>query len=124
MYRYILISCVFFSLLSVAYAMPESEVKMIVTDSVLELCKGWPLAEKGTSVQVKIEDKVTTVLLKKLVDIGLDGKAEFSRKEWAGIQPLLPESLDSKAYTECVKTLTPIFLEKYSTPNSDMQSPN
>jgi hypothetical protein len=124
MSRYILISCVFFSLSSVAYAMPENEVKMIVTDSVLELCGQGSLTEKGTSIQIKREDKITTVLLKKLVDIGLDGKAEFSRKEWAGIQPLLPESLDSKAYTECVKTLTPIFLEKYSTPNSDMQSPN
>ena len=123
MCRYILISCVFFSLSSVAYAMQENEAN-IITDSVLELCRGDSLTGKDTSVLVKRESKVTTVLLKKLVDIGLDGKAEFSRKEWADIQPLLPESLDSKAYTECVKTLTPIFLEKYSTSNSDMQSPN
>jgi hypothetical protein len=100
--------------------MSENEVKMIVTDSVLELCGQGSLTEKGTSIQIKREDKITTVLIKKLVDIGLDGKAEFSRKEWADIQPHLPESLDSKAYNECVKTLTPIFLEKYSTSNSDM----
>ena len=123
MCRYILISFVFFLLSSVAYAMTENEVK-IVTDSVLELCRGGSLAGEDASVQIKQEGKVTTVLLKKLVDIGLDGEAEFSRKEWEGIQPLLPESLDSRAHTECVKTLTPIFLEKYSKSNSDMQSPN
>ena len=96
MARYILVSCIFFLFSSFSYAMTEEEVK-IVTNSVLEICRGGSLKGKGSSVQVKGEGNVTTVLLRKLADVGLRGEAKFSKEEWEGIKPLLPENFDAKA---------------------------
>lgn len=93
--------------------MTEEEAK-IVTDSVLEICRGGSLKGKDSSIRIKGEGKITTVLLKKLADAGLKGEADFSKEEWEGIRPLLPENFDAKAYIKCVTELTPIFLEKFS----------
>ena len=110
--RYILVSWLLVSLSSFAYAMTEEEAK-IVRESVLEICRGGSLKGKDSSVQIKGEGKVTTVLFKKLAEAGLSGKAEFSKAEWDGIRPLLPERFDANAYVKCVTELTPKFLDKF-----------
>lgn len=113
MIRSIAFCLVTLSISNLTNAMTVEENK-IVRESVLELCRGGSLQGKTSSVSVKGEGKVTTVLFKKLVEAGLNGTAEFSKAEWDGIKPLLPETFDSKAYVECVKELTPKFLDKYS----------
>ena len=125
MIKNILVCLVALTTADLASAMTAEENK-IVRESVLELCRGGSLEGKTSSVLVKGEGKVTTtVLFKKLVEAGLNGTAEFSKAEWEGIKPLLPETFDSKAYVECVKVLTPQFLDKYSSaPTSYSESVN
>lgn len=123
MLRNILFCLVALSIAGSTQAMTEEEIK-IVKESVLELCRGGSLQGKTSSVSVKGDGAVTIVIFKKLVEAGLNGKAEFSEKEWIGIQPLLPEKFDSKAYTECVKELTPKFLDKFSSASIYLKSVN
>jgi hypothetical protein len=114
MIRFLLASSLLFVLNSLSYAITDNEVK-IVKDSVLELCRGG--TDKGNSSSILVEGKgnVTTVMFKKLADVGLSGEAKFSKDEWDGIKPLLPENFDSNAYVKCITDLTPIFLAKFST---------
>lgn len=113
MFRYIFVSFLSLTLSSFAYALTEADAK-IVSESVLELCRGGSLTGHDSSVQIKGEGKVTTVLFKKLAEAGLSGEAEFSKAEWDGIRPFLPDKFDSDAYVKCVIELTPKFLDKFS----------
>ena len=114
MNRYILVSCLLLTFSSFAYAMTQEEVK-IVSDSVLEICRGGSHKGEDSSIEIKGEGNAKVVVFKKLANLGLSGEATFSKKEWNGIKPLLPESFDSKAYVKCVMDLTPIFLNKFAT---------
>ena len=114
MIRYILVLCLLLTLASFTYAMTQEEVK-IVSDSVLEICRGGSHVGKDSSIEIKGKGDAKIVVFKKLADIGLSGEAKFSKKEWNGIKPLLPESVNSTAYLKCVTDLTPIFLNKFAT---------
>jgi len=99
-------------------AFGDREAK-IVTDSVLELCRGGHSKGENSSIDISGNANATTVLLKKLVEIGLDGEVIFTQSEWKGIEPLLPEKFDASVYTKCVTDLTPQFLSKFSGSNGN-----
>ena len=47
----------------------------------------------------------------KLAEIGVTGEANFSKGEWEGIRSTVE---DTKNYRDCVKSLSPIFIDKFS----------
>jgi len=96
-------------LASVSHAETNQELK-IVKNSVLSLCRGGDLSGSNTSILVSGTGGVTTVLLKQLADIGVEGKIEFTKNEWDGIKPLLS---NPDTYVDCIIKVTPMFLEKY-----------
>lgn len=122
MIKYFIIVFFLLSFSTQSYALTAEEAK-IVRESVIEICRGGSLTGKSSSIQVKAEGKVTTVLFKKLAEAGLNGEAKFSKEEWEGIKPLVPETFDSNAYVKCVTELTPKFLEKFSSSQSASPTP-
>ena len=81
----------------------------LVTDSILQICRGGNIVGKSSLIEVRAEGSAKAVILKKLVEAGLEGEFKFTQAEWQGIEPLLNSSGD---YTTCVTTLTPKFLDK------------
>lgn len=50
----------------------------------------------------------------------LGGEAEFNKEEWEGVERILQKDVatDRKDYRECVKELTPIFIQKFASKES------
>ena len=96
-----------------ANAFGDQEAK-IVRESVLELCRGGHKLRSVSSIDITGNATAKTVLFKKLVNARMDGKVSFTKTEWDGIAPLLPEKYDSSVYVKCVTDLTPVFMDKFS----------
>ena len=85
------------------------EVKKVVK----ELC-GSP-SDSGKYLDVKVGGSGDAKVKLKLIDMSVLGQAEFSKKEWQGVQSVLPKDQleDNVSYRTCVTSLTPLFLEKF-----------
>jgi len=102
-----LVLLLFFS--SEGQSQATAEQFQIVTDSILQICRGGHLKGSSSLLEIRGEGSAKAIVLKKLVEAGLEGEFKFTQAEWAGIEPLLTSSED---YSKCVTTLTPIFLQK------------
>jgi exonuclease VII small subunit len=74
---------------------------------VKELCRGGNT--KGSSYELEVDGsgKIHAIILKKLLDAGLDGRVEFSKQEWDGLKPLVGDSGD---YVACLREFRPLIL--------------
>lgn len=106
----------------------ESSLMEQVTLNVKEVCQA--PSDSGKYWDVKLEGGGDAKVKLKLADMGVSGQAEFSKGEWQGVQRVLQEqqAYDSANYRECVKKLTPLFLEKFvpipGKSQSDVTSPS
>lgn len=91
----------------------ELSVMDKITKNIKDVCQSpdskseyWDISAKaggGTSKMVK------------LVGIGVNAEASFSKKEWDGVQKVLrtDQARDNESYRVCVFKLTPLFLNKF-----------
>lgn len=106
----------------------ESSLMEQATLNVKEVCQA--PSDSGKYWDVKLEGGGDAKVKLKLADMGVSGQAEFSKGEWQGVQRVLQEqqAYDSANYRECVKKLTPLFLEKFvpipEKSQSDVTSPS
>jgi len=80
-----------------------------ITDNVMKVCD--KPEDAGKYWDMKIKGNGEAELKLKLADLGLTGEAEFSKGEWEGIRTTVENNRD---YRDCVKTLAPLFLEKFT----------
>lgn len=88
--------------------------------SVIELCRGGTIEGSTESVDVTGEAGATVLVLKRLVDLGVNGRVQLSQSEWEGIQAAIPEQWDQSAYNECVNPNMRLFLEKLEKSEQDL----
>lgn len=106
-------SCVllssFVSVQSMADDPGEAKTTMdLITDNIVKVCDKPENA--GSYWDIKVKGGGEAAIKLKLAKLGLTGEAEFSKGEWDGVQKTVE---DSKSYRECVRALSPMFLEKF-----------
>ncbi len=74
-------------------------------------------SQQGKYWNVTTTGKVGANAIIRLIDVGANAEATFTKGEWEGVQQVLKEqqSLENKNYRDCVSKLTPLFIEKFST---------
>lgn len=87
--------------------------------SVIELCRGGTVEGGTQSIDITGEAGATVLVLKRLADLGVSGRVEFSQSEWEGIQAAIPEHWDQSAYNECVTPNLRLFLDKLDQSEKD-----
>ena len=96
---------IFHSLL--VFGTQEDNINLI-TENIMKVCDKPENAGSYWDVQVKGDGEAAIKL--KLAKLGVTGEAAFSKGEWEGIQRTVE---DNKDYRDCVKSLSPLFLEKF-----------
>ncbi|VAX01002.1 hypothetical protein MNBD_GAMMA20-1539 [hydrothermal vent metagenome] len=92
-----------------AFAANDTEALSQIAENLKQVCDKpenagnyWDIRAKGNGgAEIKL----------KLADIGMTGEATFSKAEWHDIQKTVEDNND---YRNCVKALSPIFIEKFS----------
>ncbi len=100
--------CVSSSMAFAADPMAGASMQEIVS-GVQKLCGG-----SGSGVDLQISGDAAATASKAvsiLVNGKISGSATFSRSEWDGVRAVRD---DAKSYTECVKSLTPVFIDKFA----------
>ena len=92
----------------------ENSILENITRSIHTLCQ--PTSDKGKYFDSRIKANGEAEVTLKV--FGLSGKvdeAALSKGEWDGIQQVIKEQQgdDNKNYRECVRHLTPIFMDKF-----------
>lgn len=99
-------------------ALTQDEVK-IVSEAVLEICRGGTLEGTYRNLEITGNGSRQVIVLKKLVEFGIDGSVTFSEGEWKGIQAIIPKDWDQSSHNECVVPLTKEFISKLSDTGGD-----
>lgn len=86
----------------------ESTMKNI-TDNIMKVCD--KPEDAGKYWDMKVKGNGAAELKLKLAEFGVTGGAEFTKGEWQGVRSTVE---NNKNYRDCVKQLTPIFLEKFT----------
>lgn len=90
---------------SIAHALPIEQLKH-VSDAVVSICRGGSLNGASDSIEVVLEGNTQVVILKKLAELGVNGRARISKEEWSGIKAMANERL----FHECVQKTLPLLL--------------
>lgn len=93
---------------AIAQPVPVEQIVAVVRD----LCQSPNGSGKVTELKVGASGDAKVKF--KLADGKLGGEVAFSRTEWEGVRKVLTEqqAAENANYRECVKTLTPTFMEK------------
>jgi len=75
-------------------------------DTIIEMCRGGKLVGEARSYKIETQGNVKSVIIKKLVEAGIDGKATFEGEKWTAVKANL-----SEGYTQCVNKNFPLILE-------------
>lgn len=67
---------------------------------VMELCRGGDRAGQTWTFDIDGSGQVKGVVLKKLVEAGLEGRVSFTSEQWDGLKPLVG---NPQHYVSCVK---------------------
>lgn len=92
-----------------SYASNDANILNQITDNIMKVCDKPENA--GSYWDIKVRGDGDAEIKLKLADIGVTGEAAFSKSEWDGIQRTVE---DNKDYRDCVKSLSPMFVEKFS----------
>lgn len=87
----------------------EKSVLDRITDNIIKVCDKPENAGKYWDIKVRGNGKAELKL--KLAELGITGGAEFSKGEWQGVKSTVENNVN---YRDCVKELTPIFVEKFT----------
>ena len=85
-----------------------------VVESVQAVCLS--PSQQGKYWKVDAGGKAEANGLVRLIGVAINGEASFSKGEWEGVQQVLAEqrSADNANYRDCAKTLTPLFMKKFT----------
>jgi hypothetical protein len=83
------------------------------------MCRGGTLAGKESGLIVSADGGVTTVFLTGLAKADANGRVTFTKKEWDGISPLIPEHPNQAEYNACIVPLTNALLAKLDPSKSE-----
>ncbi|AEX22254.1 hypothetical protein [Vibrio sp. EJY3] len=111
MYKKLLIAYLLFFTFSVNAL--NKEDMSAVESTVKNLCQ---ISDGGTSESIQVGGEGDVKVRVGALGLGsVKGSVDFTKREWNGVQQVLREhqAQDSKDYRACVRSLTPIFLEKY-----------
>lgn len=102
------------SFASFAIAEESQNAFNAITEAVSAVCLNPGDAGKFWEVKATGSGQAKLLVLKKLVDAGIDAKLEFTSGEYEGVQRVLAEQQDKENanYRDCVRDLTPRFLDK------------
>lgn len=84
-----------------------------ITKNIKDVCQSPDSRSSYWDVSAKAGGGTNKLV--KLVGIGVNAEASFSKKEWDGVQKVLKtdQAKDNENYRKCVSTLTPLFLNKF-----------
>ncbi|MFI3221142.1 MAG: hypothetical protein QX189_18810 [Methylococcales bacterium] len=90
-----------------------------IVKNVQAVCQSPSQQGKYWNVSTGIDGGVNGII--RLVNIGINGEATFTKGEWEGVQQVLKEHQagDNESYRKCAEKLTPIFLEKFAPATSE-----
>lgn len=99
--------------LAVAEAQGSVDLLVAVTNSVKEVCQA--PSKEGRYWTVEGDGSGGGKLTVRLADANIQGRAQFTKGEWEGVQQVLKEHQieDNRDYRGCVKALTPLFIGKF-----------
>ena len=85
-----------------------------VTENVQAVCLS--PSQQGNYWNVTAKGDINAEGLVRVIALGINGEAIFTKGEWEGIQQVLKEHQagDNDSYRKCAEKLTPIFLEKFA----------
>ncbi len=92
-----------------SHASTEASNIELITENIMKVCDKPENAGSYWDIKVKGDGEADIKL--KLANIGLTGEVGFSKTEWDGIQKTVE---DNKNYRDCVKILSPIFIDKFN----------
>lgn len=118
MAKRLLLLCTIVSALTISVATWATTLKLdelqTVTEAVISLCRGGTLEGESKLFSITGGGDGTVVVLKKLVEIGVDGNIAFTKEEWQGIKAVVPDQWNQSSYNDCVIPNVDKFLEKLS----------
>ena len=80
-----------------------------ITDNIAKVCD--KPGKAGSYWDIKVKGDGAAEIKLKLAKLGLSGEADFTKGEWEGVKSTVENSKD---YRDCVKSLSPLFIEKFS----------
>lgn len=93
----------------ISSATAEENIIEIITNNIVKVCN--KPDEAGSYWDIRVKGGGEAAIKLKLAKLGITGEAEFSKGEWDGIKSTVE---DSKNYRDCVKSLSPTFIEKFT----------
>lgn len=105
---------IFFVVISIVYvaaaeSSPEENSINLITDNIMKVCDKPENAGSYWDINVKGDGNANIKL--RLANVGLTTEVGFSKVEWDGIRRTVEDNID---YRSCVKALSPVFIEKFS----------
>lgn len=97
----------------------EAESRRAVTREVMELCRGGTLEEREQDLYSEGGVGADVIVLRRLLDLGLDGRFTLRRRDREGMPPILADNLDHETYNDCVTRWGRWFLERLDAPEAD-----
>ena len=74
---------------------------------VREICRGGDSDGRNFSLEVDGSGNVNAIVLRKLIEAGLDGRIVLNKNEWSGIEPLMQ---DPEQYNKCLEMFQDVIL--------------
>lgn len=103
----------------VASSQTFAEMHRSLSTTVVEMCRGGTAEGDSYRLNGAVNAGGGLVILKKLVDLGLEGEIQLSQEEWTGIEAVVPDQWDQATHVECVKSVLELLLPKAEEINRD-----
>ena len=107
MLRSIAVSICLLASVQHAIAQDLSKVSLAIT----EMCRGGTDNGDYEHYSLSGSAEAKAVLIKGLLEGGVDGQVELKSGEWSGIQAVIPDDFSHDTHVKCVIAVTPMLLE-------------
>ena len=85
-----------------------------VKDTTIELCRGGTIEGEAKEYIMEAGAEIRTLIFKRLMDMGIEGKIKLSGETWNGIEAL---TIDGKDYHKCVEFVVPLLTDRLNQEN-------
>ena len=103
-----------------AIALTQEQLTFI-KESAIELCRGGTLEGEASTYRIEGGAEAKTFIIKKLIELGVEGEIELTGTEWKGIKAVIPEKWDADAWTKCVTPTLEFFARKLEDDGSSQE---
>ncbi len=95
-----------------------------VTNMVTELCAGGSHSGEKSSYQVSGEGEVgVSILIKALIDAGIEGRFIINKTEWENIEAIASDRRTQAGQNNCLSVVLPIMIEALSSSSDRISFP-